>query len=69
MDCKHVNAGREQWWTCPAFPDGIPVSVMFNRIRHTVVLRDQKADTVWEPTARAVAHPRHGYAGPREAAE
>jgi hypothetical protein len=42
----------EGWGICLAFPDGIPVAVQTNKIRHTEVLIGEQIDAwVWEPVA------------------
>ncbi|RYY46424.1 MAG: hypothetical protein EOO06_14530 [Chitinophagaceae bacterium] len=44
--CKHY----EGYGICPAFPDGIPIELQTNKLRHTEVLAyDQEGKWVWEP--------------------
>ena len=44
--CKHF---RPKTFTCPAFPKGIPSSIMEGFMPHTTVFRDQVGNYVFEP--------------------
>lgn len=44
MDCKHLKDGT---LTCPAFPKGIPMNVLSNKVDHDKVLDGQTGTDVY----------------------
>ena len=47
--CKHLFETKEYSWKCPAFPDGIPDTVLWFRVFHDAPLEGQKGSLVFEP--------------------
>ena len=44
--CKHLKPGGD--YTCPAFPEGIPIDLLSADLQHREVIKGQAGDTVFE---------------------
>ena len=53
--CKHFEGFVDKNLRCPAFPDGIPVSVYDGATPHHVVVEGQSGRVVFEPNPNADA--------------
>lgn len=49
VNCKHYDVFDNDKWSCKAFPKGIPDIIIFGENDHTMPLKDQKNDIVFEP--------------------
>jgi hypothetical protein len=49
FDCKHLN---EDGFGCKAFPDGIPVEITDQGLKHDKPLKDQDNNIVFEKQSK-----------------
>lgn len=47
IDCKYFIIDRR--YICKAFPEGIPETILLNRIKHDRIMQDQTSDYMYEP--------------------
>jgi hypothetical protein len=71
MEAKKLPCGTCNHWrplkmvTCPAFPDGLPESIVLGENRHTEILPGQANDFVYSPVEWANNPDLQPYIDPR----
>ena len=45
--CEHLLTASKEGMTCRAYPDGVPMAVMFGEVLHNNVLKGQVSDFIY----------------------